>query len=135
MLGVMLIYLAVLLAPVPLWALGFAAAGALALSMAWRQWKATEATIHLTKTELVTSDGLTLARLSEITGVDRGVLAFKPSQGFLVRTSEPQPRAWSPGLYWRFGRSVGVGGVTQAGQGRFMAETIQMLIAERDGRP
>ncbi|MEO0703698.1 MAG: hypothetical protein AAFY80_16300 [Pseudomonadota bacterium] len=105
---------------------GFMAFGALQL------YRATEHYIELTRTELRDSAGHVLAAVDNIAGIDRGAFAFKPSQGFLVRLNDAQPRHWAPGLWWRMGRFVGVGGVTPAGEGKFMAEMLAALIAERD---
>jgi hypothetical protein len=84
--------------------------------------------IELTETEIRTSNGEVLARMDEILAVDRGAFAFKPSNGFTLKLNTKKPRAWAPGLWWRFGRRVGVGGVTSAGQAKFMAEQIALRI-------
>ena len=131
-LGFLLFYLATLANAAFLWSLVLCGLAVGVIWMAWWQWKITEQVIELTSTELRTSGGLTLARVEDVTGVDRGALAFKPSQGFLVRTREPQDRAYAPGLYWRMGKSVGVGGVTGAGQGKFMAEQLSAMIGQKD---
>lgn len=96
-------------------------------------YKATQHHIALTRTELRDSAGHLIAKVDDIVGVDRGAFAFKPSQGFLLRLNTTMPRHWSPGLWWRVGRFVGVGGVTPAGEGKFMAEVLATLIAEREG--
>ncbi|MEM6477422.1 MAG: hypothetical protein AAF841_10585 [Pseudomonadota bacterium] len=132
-LGALLIYLGVLLAPAFLWSLGFVAAGALVAWMGWRQWQITTMALELTEHELRTTTGLTLVAVNDIERIDRGALAFKPSQGFMLRTKSHGPRLWAPGLYWRLGRAIGIGGVTQAGQAKFMAQTLEALIAHRDG--
>ncbi|MEM1232520.1 MAG: hypothetical protein AAGH70_00210 [Pseudomonadota bacterium] len=131
-LGVLLVYLASMSTATLVGTLILAAAGFAVMWMAWWQWRVTEDVIELTETELRTSGGVVLARVGDVTGVDRGALAFKPSQGFVVRTSRAQTRAWAPGLYWRFGRTLGVGGVTGAGQGKFMAETLSAMIGQAD---
>ncbi|MEM6277476.1 MAG: hypothetical protein AAF714_11055 [Pseudomonadota bacterium] len=131
-LGVLLVYLATMSTATLVGTLILAAAGFGVMWMAWWQWQVTEEVIELTATELRTSGGVVLARVGDVTGVDRGALAFKPSQGFVVRTTRAQPRAWAPGLYWRVGRTLGVGGVTGAGQGKFMAETLTAMIGQTD---
>ena len=131
-LGFMLIWLASLTAAATIWAIILFFAGLGALWMAWWQYRVTEISLELTSAELRTETGFVLARVADVTSVERGAFAFKPSQGFLLRTKTAEPRAWAPGLYWRLGRSVGVGGVTSAGQGKFMAEALQQMIAARD---
>lgn len=89
-------------------------------------------TLELTTTELRDSAGNRLALVSDILRVERGAFAFKPSNGFLVRTSVPGPFYWAPGLWWRIGRRVGVGGVTSASATKAMAEILAFQLAERD---
>jgi len=97
-----------------------------------RLYKATSTRLELTRDGLFDGNGRVLARLADIKKVDRGLLAFKPSQGFLVVLNTRTGRAWAPGLWWRFGRQLGVGGVTSPGEGKYMAEQLQFLVAARD---
>lgn len=99
---------------------------------AMRLKAATEMSIVLTEAGLFDSSGSEIAAMEDIVRVDRGAFAFKPSNGFLVVTSQKAPRSWHPGLWWRSGRRVGVGGVTAANETKFMAEQIAFRIAGRD---
>lgn len=101
--------------------------GALALGEATR--RATAHHVMLTPEGLSDSAGRVLCRMEEIAAVERGVFAFKPSNGFLVRTHGRQKRAWAPGLWWRFGKKIGIGGVTPASQAKFMAEMLSARLA------
>jgi len=130
-LGGLLIYLALVAPPTPVWQVFLIVVGVLAVWMAERMRRATEHRIELTETELSFSDGQVIARVAEIEKVDRGVFAMKPSNGFMVRTSKPAGRAWRPGLWWRVGRRIGVGGVTSAGQTKAMSEILSALVAQR----
>ncbi len=95
--------------------------------------RASARVIELTGTELRDSGGAILARVADIESVERGAFAFKPSNGFLIRTrSAAGPRAWYPGLWWRIGRRIGVGGVTPGSQTKFAAEMLQAMLAERE---
>jgi hypothetical protein len=40
--------------------------------------------------------------------------------------------AWVPGLWWRIGKRVGVGGVTPSQPARYMAEVMSAMILERE---
>jgi len=111
-----------------LFLLGF---GAGALVLAWRLWRATASALVLTPEGLRDSEGREIAPLAEIVSVERGMLAFKPSNGFLLHLARPGPRHWAPGLWWRLGRRVAVGGVTGAGATRAMADLIALRIAQR----
>jgi len=109
------------------------AMGGLALWMADKMRRATAGAIELTATELRDSDGTVIARVEDIIGLDRGVFAFKPSNGFLLRTKPGTggDRIWRPGLWWRIGRRIGVGGMTPGSQTKFMSEIISAMMAER----
>jgi hypothetical protein len=119
--------------PAPGWIAFLLVLGLAALWLAERLRRATALTLTLTRTELRDSAGRTLARIADVQRVERGAFAFKPSGGFTLRLAAPMTRSWSPGLWWRAGRRVGVGGVTHSAAGRFMAERIALLLAERDG--
>ena len=91
--------------------------------------RATLFSVELTNTQLRSSDGSVIAEVSQIRSLERGAFAFKPSHGFLVVLKEKAPVRWRPGLWWRFGRRVGIGGVTPGPQTRIMADMISALIA------
>ncbi|MFU8883218.1 MAG: hypothetical protein ACNA7Q_12695 [Rhodobacterales bacterium] len=132
-LGGMLVYAGLVQPPVNIfWQLILIAAGGVILFMAERMRRASVVTLELTRDVLRDSGGTVLVRVDQIDTVNRGVFAFKPSNGFVVVTRQPQPRHWSPGLWWRVGRRIGVGGVTPPAQTKFMAEMIQILLSERD---
>jgi hypothetical protein len=133
-LGCLVIYVAFAAPPDLQWQVFLIAVGALALWMADRMRRSTEHRIELTETELRSTDGRLIALVANIERVDRGVFAFKPSNGFLVRTRTPAARAWCPGLWWRIGRRIGVGGVTAAGQTKAMSEILAAMLAQRDYR-
>ncbi|MEM9031633.1 MAG: hypothetical protein AAGB18_03220, partial [Pseudomonadota bacterium] len=79
-------------------------------------------------------DGRVLASLGDIKGVDRGAFAFKPSNGFLLRLHDPGVRAWVPGVWWRSGRYLGVGGLLPASETRAVAEAISLGLVSQ-GEP
>ncbi|MFB9149643.1 hypothetical protein [Roseovarius ramblicola] len=116
----------------PQWQVAMVAMGAGALWLAWRMWRATSAWLVLERDALMSSDGRVLARMEDVVSVARGAFAFKPSNGFTVTLRDGGPVAWEPGLWWRIGRRVGVGGVTPGSPARLMAELMQERIARRD---
>ncbi len=130
-LGGMLLWFAASQSPALLWQVAMVAMGLGALWMARRMWRATAAYLVLTPDALLSSDGRVLAEMDDIVAVARGAFAFKPSNGFTLTLRRPGPFAWEPGLWWRIGRRVGVGGVTPGTPARFMAELMQERIAKR----
>lgn len=131
-LGVMVLYVALTNPPALGWQIFLLAFGTIALMVADAMRRATAFRLELTREELRDTGGEVIARVAEIRSVDRGAFAFKPSNGFLLRTSASAPRRWRPGLWWRIGARIGVGGMTPGRQTRNMAEIIAIMIAERD---
>ncbi len=134
-LGVFLIYIA-LTPPEESFAgrLILLGAGAAMLFLADRVWRATSVGVLLTEKGLTDTEGRAICAMEEIVKVERGAFAFKPSNGFLLRLDTPLPRAWAPGLWWRYGRRVGIGGVSNSAQAKAMADFIALKLAVREGR-
>jgi hypothetical protein len=90
---------------------------------------------------VLTADGLcdgsdrVIARWEEIAGIGRGPFAMKPARGFALCLRAPGPVAWVPGLWWRVGRRLGVGGLTDARATRAAAEAIALRLAARRPPP
>ena len=106
--------------------------GAFMLLQANRLRNSIDCAVMLTDEGLVTNEGVVLAPIDQIKEVSRGAFALKPSNGFSVTLTESLGFLWVPGLWWRFGKRVGIGGVTGAGAAKFMAEQISYKIAARD---
>lgn len=130
-LALMLLWLGATLPQPGPWQLVFLAAGILFGAGALALWRATAVDLVLTETGLFDTDGRALARMDQIRGVDRGFFAIRPSNGFVLSLREAPGRAWAPGLYWRLGRRIGVGGVTRAAEGKAMADILAIYMAER----
>lgn len=96
-------------------------------------WNASALTLQLTRTELREENGRVLCTIENVARVDRGAFAFKPASGFLVRLKEPvSPRVYAPGVWWRFGRTLAVGGVTGRQDGKNVADLMIVMLAKRD---
>tara|TARA_R110002110_G_scaffold132616_14_gene314420 strand:- start:5025 stop:5516 length:492 start_codon:yes stop_codon:yes gene_type:complete len=128
-LGVLLIYMAVARPPALQWQVFLIVVGASALWCADAMRRATASRIELTPEMLRDADGTMIALVDEIEGIDRGFFAFKPSNGFLLKLTSAEGRAWRPGLWWRMGKRVGIGGMTPGSQTKFMSEALVMLQA------
>ncbi len=134
-LAILLVYVAFSRPPELGWQVFLLITGGAAFWLADSLRRATARTIELTQEELRDTSGECIALVADITRVERGAFAFKPSNGFLVRTKTAQgPRRWLPGLWWRVGKQIGIGGVTPGSQTKFMTEILSALIAERDGQ-
>ena len=102
------------------------------LWLAVRTQASTRYWLELRSDGLYRSSGDLICGLDEIASVNRGAFAFKPSNGFMLRLKSPGPRAWAPGLYWRLGPFLGVGGATHKAQADVMSETIALALQRRD---
>lgn len=90
--------------------------------------RASAVTLEFTTQEVRDSSGRVLCTLAEIEKVERGAFALKPSNGFSIVLKAKAPFAWAPGLWWRMGKRIGVGGVVSAGQAKAFAEAIQTRV-------
>ena len=134
LLGLLLIYVAFARPPSFGWLVFLLAFGCGSLWLAEKMRRATERVINLSEAGLHDDTGTVIAAIEDIDKIDRGVFAFKPSNGFLIRLkTKDLPRRWEPGLWWRLGRQVGIGGVTAASQSKPVAELLQAMVAKRDG--
>lgn len=113
------------------WRIVLAAVGLGFILLAEVMRRGTASAIELTETELRDADGSLIISLDEIVGIDQGIWAVKPSNGFVLRSRSRLPRGWRPGLWWRFGRRVGVGGMTPARETKLLAEILTARLAER----
>jgi len=131
-LGALLLWLGLAKPPASIWLqLFLVGLGIGALFLTDRMARATARSIVLQGGELRDSNGVLLCRVDQILRLDRGTFAFKPSNGFLIVMNEAGPRQWAPGMWWRIGRRIGVGGVTPAPQTKIMAELLAGMIAKQ----
>ena len=136
LLGAILLWVALATPPAALWLRAGVLVGGLgAFWLAVRMGAATGRGLVLTRTELREdgAGGRVLARLDQVRTVDRGALAFKPSNGFLLHLAPDAGRGWvwAPGSWWRIGGRVGVGGVLRAADARAVAEFVSLRLHER----
>ena len=134
-LGAALLWIALAVPPAALGLrIGVLVGGLGALWLAVRLHAATGRGLVLTDAELREAGpgGRTLARLDRVRTVDRGALAFKPSNGFVLHLmpGAGEGRVWAPGSWWRIGNRVGVGGVLRAAESRAVAEAIALRLAD-----
>ena len=133
--GAIVLYVAFSAPPSMAWLIFLLIIGLGALWLAARMWQATTHVIELTESELRCSDGSLIAKVADIEAIDRGFFAFKPSNGFMMRLAKSDTRAWFPGLWWRMGRRVGIGGVTPGSQSKAMAEILAALQIQNGKGP
>lgn len=98
---------------------------ALFLMAAYRSYRERHAHLLLADDGLRNHRGELLVGYDEIERVHRGLFALRPAQGLAISLRTPHQAAFVPGLYWRFGRRIGIGGATQPGSTRAFAEHIE----------
>lgn len=109
---------------------------ALGAIVGWGAWaiaKATEEDLLLTRAGLCTASGLMIAPMDNIVSVERGVFAVKPPSGFVIRLNSAMPLGWAPGVWWRIGRRIGIGGAVSGPDAKAMAEILELALADRAG--
>lgn len=132
LLGGLLVYVAFVTPPATIgWQVFLLLLGAASLYLAEKMRRATERVVQLTSGGLQDDTGVIIAGIEEIAAVSRGTFAVKPSNGFTIRLNGGGARAWQPGVYWRFGKRVGIGGVLPGAQTKFMAEMLEAMLAQR----
>ncbi|QQA43677.1 hypothetical protein [Pelagovum pacificum] len=129
-LGALLAYLAFAAPAAAGYRIALVLCGAVTMWAGERMRQGTKEAVVLTTDGLVESTGRVIAPLDRIVKVDRGTFAFRPSNGFLVTLDSPMERAWVPGLWWRVGRRIGLGGVTSGGQSKAMADQLALMVAD-----
>ncbi len=133
-LGLLLLWLAVDHAGPLFWRVLLGAVGVVGVWCGFGLWRATSGAIVLKPEGLFTEDDTPLVLLDEIEAVERGAFALKPSNGFSVKLKQPGSFGWAPGMYWRLGRRLGVGGVTSPGEAKAIAELLQALHTQKTAR-
>ncbi len=130
-LGAVVVYLTLRYPPAIGWLVVMLLFGFGVLYLAERLRQATREVLVWRDDGLYTGSGEKLAGVEDIVRVDRGAFAFKPSSGFSIKLSTKRQSRWAPGIWWRLGRVIGVGGTVSAGQAKFMAEQIAICVAEK----
>ncbi|MEM6609343.1 MAG: hypothetical protein AAF689_12250 [Pseudomonadota bacterium] len=101
------------------------------LGLAYRAWRATATYLELTPEVLREATGRELCQLADVARVESSLLSWKPAGGFAVHLKTPAGRAWAPGLWWRLGRRVMVGGATNSGEAKAMADLMRIELARQ----
>ena len=130
-LGGLLVYMGLSTLEAPAAGLVIIALGMSALWAGHRVWIATKSSLELMDSGLYSSDGSTIAEIDNVARVDLGIFALRPSGGFQIVLKSPMHRSWKPGLWWRFGTRVGIGGVTPKAEAKAMAEALAALVQEQ----
>lgn len=123
-LGGLLLALVFVRPPAPGWAMFLVALGAGALWLAEAMRRGTRTALLLDRTGLRHEGGALIAAWDQIARIERGVLALKPAGGFTLVLRRRAARGWVPGMWWRLGRQVGVGGILRRPELRALADAI-----------
>ncbi len=105
------------------------AAGLAAVAAALSLWRGRHDCLRWTAAGLVDGTDQIIAPRADVVSVERSAMAMRPSNGFSLRLSRRLGFAWKPGLYWRIGRRVGVGGLTSPGLAKALADHIALDTA------
>lgn len=133
-LGALLLYIAAATPPAPGWLVFLLVMGVGALVLASLMWRRTAVALVLTEDGLYDDSGAEIAPMAAITRINRGAFAIKPSNGFTLELDRPGARAWVPGVWWRLGRRVAVGGVLNAREAKMASDILTAKLAMRQRR-
>lgn len=132
LLGALVLALATTEGLAPLGRLVLVAVSALALYGAYSVAQATREDLVLTHAGLSDGAGRVIAPMENIEAVELGLFAVKPPSGFAIKLKSPMAFGWAPGVWWRLGRRVGVGGAIAAADAKALAQVMALAIADRD---
>lgn len=105
--------------------LGFILVGIFLLGLTYLFYFNTGKALILYEDRLVSTDGELLFELNNVASIENGLFSFKPSNGVLFHLKEPMSLKWKLGLWWRFGKRVGIGGCTQKSSINLAVEVIK----------
>ncbi len=105
--------------------LGFVLVGLFLLGLTYLFYSNTGKSLILYEDRLVSTDGELLFEVNNVASIENGLFSFKPSNGVLFYLKEPMSFKWKLGLWWRFGKRVGIGGCTQKSSINFAVEVIK----------
>ena len=127
--GLVLIYFAFTAKDVAfLWKSVSVVIGVLLVFMADWLRRSTRVSIELSRSGIRDTEGRMLCALDNIEAVERSAFSLKPSNGLGVKLKTPESAAWVPGLWWRYGRRLGIGGITPAAEAKFMGDLIALHL-------
>ena len=130
LLAFLLIYVVLTAPPSPGWQVFILMLGAGAVWFAIQMYRATASSVVLTRDGLHDGDGTLIVNLADIRHVDRSFFAFKPSHGVILRTRGGLGFQWRPGLWWRLGTRVGIGGMTPRHHAKVLSDRLVVLMQE-----
>ncbi len=108
--------------------------GMLSIGLAFMMYAYTRHSIELHPQSVKSSDGTVLAEFENISGIEIGMLAFKPASGCTIKLHNSMPAVWRVGLWWRYGRMVGIGGCTPKGEVKQFATLLQAQLLNKSSR-
>ena len=95
-------------------------------------WRVSAVRLELTEHELRDTAGRQLFALADVDQIEKGMLAWKPAGGFAVVLKSRKGRIWVPGVWWRLGRRVMIGGATNSGEAKAMADLMAEALNRND---
>jgi len=102
-------------------------------SAAYRMATVPDAGIVFDGHSLSTEDGVLLAAIEDIAEVQTGIFAMRPSNGFTLIMKKAGKMPTRPGIYWRQGRHMGVGGLLRAAEAKSIGKAIQAEVVVKKG--
>ncbi len=98
-------------------------------------WRSASTGLVLHGDRIAATGGSTVLWLADVARLERGVFAFKPANGVVVSLQRRGSFRWVPGLWWRIGARVGIGGMTPKARTKAFADMLEQRLAENRPGP
>lgn len=108
--------------------------GLLLAAAGWLMARNMKQTLVMNEHGLSDGRGTVICSLDQIVTVERGLSVLKPSNGFVVTIKDPMSSAWVPGVWWRYGRRIALGGLLPGGAMKVMAATLEHAVNARKAK-
>ena len=80
-------------------------------------------------------DGSVICEIDDIERIDVSPYTFKSANGFIVILKTKSSFKSIPGLYWRLGKRLSIGGLVSKNESKFLSQTLLSFFEENKNKP
>ena len=80
-------------------------------------------------------DGSVICKIDDIERIDVSPYTFKSANGFIVILKTKSSFKSIPGLYWRLGKRLSIGGLVSKNESKFLSQTLLSFFEENKNKP
>ena len=104
----------------------FLLVGLILIFVSWRIGRARLTGIKLTKSGIYDLNDVKLCAILDINYIDRRTFAIKPANGFIIHLKNSAKSFWIPGLCWRIGKRLAIGGMLSKQECKAFANLLEI---------